>query len=789
MKKKLFGLLLALCMFISLLPTSSWAADSTGTEECTHFISDLAELEMFRDYINSGNTGAGEYFVLTADIDMSEKYSETTGVSWEMIGDVDLFEGTYDNPFQGTFDGGGHTISGLYINKTGPGGAFGFDSGALFGVIDGGTVKNLNVKGYVSVAADGGEAAGIAGAVWNGAITDCSFDGVVECPNYVAVGIVAGCNESVISGCKTSGRVTGYHLVGGIVGTGDGTIINCINESEIIGTAVAGGIAGFWSGKIEDCVNRGSVTGKPLPSAGFTVEESEEYGISTSFAIGGIVGIADIAIIGDCCNLGAVSGNTEVGGIVGNSRYYLDGDTVELLTRMKNCFNVGPVASTLETEGEHYIGSIIGTVADIWNDEGPLLGLADVSNCYYLIGTAEKGIGICGDSMDATTAKTADEFASGAVAYLLQEANGGNTSPIVWGQRLTTDKTPVLMDEAEMTVYKVTFVTDETEYTVNYANSGVPVTKPTAPTKSGYTFEGWYKESACTNPWSFTADTVTADMTLYAKWMPKSETTTPSRPDSSSSTSNKPSVAIDGKGGTVTADRNGTVIITPDKGYEIDKITVNSEEITVPKDGKLTGLKRTDKVVVTFKEIPEVPGSAVDQFTDVKPGAWYYEAVKYAVGNSLFQGTGENTFGPNDTLTRGMLVTVLYRLEKEPETNNNKLFNDVAANAWYADAVTWGATKGVVEGYGNGIFGPDDSITRAQLAVMLWRYAGEPASNGSLNAFADSDEVGGWATAALRWAVDNGIIMGRGKGVLDPAGKATRAEAAAMLVRYLENDK
>lgn len=735
MKKKLACLFLVSCVFLSLLPTSALATDDGGLEENTHFISSLAELEAFRDYINSGNTGTGEYFELTADIDMSAKYSETTGVSWEMIGDISDFATELEtiHVFQGTFDGGGHTISGLYINKTGDGGMYGFDFGALFGTVDGGTIQNLNVQGSVSVAASSGETAGIAVAVRNGAITNCSFDGVVECPNYVACGITAEGSGSVISGCKTSGKIVGQHLVAGIVGTcdsEDGCIItNCINESEITGTAIAGGIAGWGQGTIASCVNRGSVTGKPV----VLWYEGEEDRI-TSFEIGGIAGMSNnTTIIENCCNLGTISGNTHVGGIVGNCGYFIDEDNVEYLTSMKNCFNVGAVTSTLETDGEHYIGSIIGTVTgDIWSDEGLLPGLADVSNCYYLAGTAEKGIAVCNDGTDTTTVKTAEEFAAGEVAYLLQEGNGGNTSAIIWGQNLAADKAPVLTDNTEKTVYKVAFVADETEYAMKYANPSGPTSLPDAPIKSGYVFNGWYREADCTNVWDLDTDTVTTDMTLYAKW-------------------------------TKTSTGSDHPAPTP------IPVPIPTPEPSEP-----------DKPVIT-----------VEQFIDVKPGAWYYDAVKYAVDNGLFCGTAEQTFAPHGPLTRGMLVTVLYRLEKEPEPVNSNLFRDVAANAWYADAVTWAAAKGVVEGYGNGIFGPDDSITREQLAAMLYRHALAKERDISVGedtnilGYKDFDRISEWAIPAIQWAVGSGVVTGKGGGILDPNGQATRAEAAAMLQRYM----
>lgn len=266
----------------------------------------------------------------------------------------------------------------------------------------------------------------------------------------------------------------------------------------------------------------------------------------------------------------------------------------------------------------------------------------------------------------------------------------------------------------------------------------------------------------------------------------------PSRPSGGSSTSNKPSVSTSGKGGKVEADSKGNVTITPDKGYQIDKVTVNGKEVTVPADGKLTGLKRTDKVVVTFKEIPNL---AVDQFTDVKAKDWFYDSVKAIVEQGLMNGTGETTFSPNLTTSRAMIATILWRLDGSPESKAPLTYPDCKADSWYAKAVAWASEHGVVRGYDNGDFGPDDPITREQLAVMFWRYAqakGRDVSVGedtNILSYADIDRAGEWAIPALQWAVDSGVMQGKGGGVLDPQGQATRAEAATMLVRYLKNEK
>ncbi len=145
------------------------------------------------------------------------------------------------------------------------------------------------------------------------------------------------------------------------------------------------------------------------------------------------------------------------------------------------------------------------------------------------------------------------------------------------------------------------------------------------------------------------------------------------------------------------------------------------------------------------------------------------------------------TFGPNDDTSRAMLAMILWRIEEKPVVNYAMQYEDVSQGTWYAEAVRWATSEKVVTGYGNGCFGPDDPITREQLAVMLWRYAGSPASSYGLDSFSDAAQISGWALEAMRWANENGIVNGYGDGTLNPAGNATRAEAAQMLKRFLEN--
>lgn len=239
-----------------------------------------------------------------------------------------------------------------------------------------------------------------------------------------------------------------------------------------------------------------------------------------------------------------------------------------------------------------------------------------------------------------------------------------------------------------------------------------------------------------------------------------------------------------------------TVTVEPDEGYQLGSLVVtdadnNELELTETEDGSYTFTMPASRVTVTaaFQEMTD--GSPLP-FTDVNTEDWFYQAVQYVYDNGLMNGIASDTFGPNITTTRGMIVTILYRLEGEPPVSGNP-FADVEDAAYYAHAISWAAENGIVEGYGNGLFGPDDHITREQLAAILYRYAdfkGIDISAGEgvdLTAYTDFGEISDYAQSALRWMVGSGLCEGKGDGVLDPQGYATRAEAAAVLQRYLEN--
>ncbi len=181
-------------------------------------------------------------------------------------------------------------------------------------------------------------------------------------------------------------------------------------------------------------------------------------------------------------------------------------------------------------------------------------------------------------------------------------------------------------------------------------------------------------------------------------------------------------------------------------------------------------------------------------FIDVDENAWYSDAVEYVFENGIMKGVGDERFNPDGTTTRGMIVTILHRLEGEPAVRSGNPFSDVENGMWYTNAIIWAAEEGIVEGYGNGKFGPMDKITREQLATMLHRYAkykGYDMSVGedtNILSYSDFEDISKWAVESIQWACGAGLIKGRTESTIAPQGKANRAETATIIMRFLENN-
>ena len=235
-----------------------------------------------------------------------------------------------------------------------------------------------------------------------------------------------------------------------------------------------------------------------------------------------------------------------------------------------------------------------------------------------------------------------------------------------------------------------------------------------------------------------------------------------------------------------------TLTVTPDEGYVLDTLTVTD------RNGKAVTLRDAGDGKYTFS----MPGSPVDvavsfraedeaglPFLDVAEGSWYYDAVSYVYEHGLMTGTSDTAFAPDANLTRAMMATVLWAMEGSPVVNYAMTYTDVSGGAWYAEAVRWATSEGVVSGVGDNRFDPDAPITREQMAVMLYAYAahkGYDTDHNSAEArtFHDYDAISGWALTAMEWAVDAGLIGGKPGNILDPAGTATRAEVATILRNF-----
>ena len=249
------------------------------------------------------------------------------------------------------------------------------------------------------------------------------------------------------------------------------------------------------------------------------------------------------------------------------------------------------------------------------------------------------------------------------------------------------------------------------------------------------------------------------------------------------------------------AEKGATITITlsPDKGYKLDKLTVTDGS------GKtVSTVKKSDtvytftmpasavKVGVSYVKATETPSET--KFNDVSANDWFASAVDYVTGKGMMNGTADNTFSPKANTTRGMVVTVLYRLENQPSTSAAS-FTDVASGAYYANAVAWANANGIVSGYGSGKFGPNDKVTREQLAAILYRYAQYKKYDVSVGedtnilSYDDAQSISSYAIPAIQWACGADVVTGKSGSKLDPKGNATRAEVAAMLMRFCENVK
>ena len=630
-------------------------------------------------------------------------------------------------------------------------------------------IRNCCNTGAVSVQdADYVYAGGIMGQSINTTLSGCYNTGDVTTENVEEAnlgGLVGQSSEdTAVSSCYNTGAVNAedaeYANLGGVVGENDdGSVSNCYNTGDVttenVEDVYAGGVVGLVNrlGTVGSCYNTGDVSAKASSGAS----------VGDPVMAGGVVGYNSYGVVTDCYNTGDVSGqgNSEAGtdegyppavagGVVGYNSSYCT---------VSNCYSIGTVSGE-NTEGAS-VGGVVGYKAG-----------GTVSNSYYLSQDGLDGIGTNEDEDSNAGAfpLTKEQF---AVTYSFTDWDFINTWTI---DDMGGVERPVLRDNKETVVtYTVTVngsYAGETGAGSYLAGESVTVR---AGERAGYSFAGWMAEGVDLADESAENVTFTMpanDVTLTAEW---DYIVTPGDP------TYRPIIDEPENGGVTTspsrpeAGDTVTVNTEPDEGYEVDEIIVtdkdgNPVEVTRNPDGSYSFTQPEGAVTieVTFRPVSGLP------FTDVAEGDWFYDYVEYVYANGLMDGTSDTTFEPNANMTRAMVWAILARIDGETVTGAN----------WVETAREWAMASGVSDGEN-----ADGYVTREQLATMLWRYAGEPASSYSLSAFTDADSVSDYAATAMAWAVEHGIITGVTDTTLVPQGTATRAQCAAMLMRFVENVK
>ena len=336
----------------------------------------------------------------------------------------------------------------------------------------------------------------------------------------------------------------------------------------------------------------------------------------------------------------------------------------------------------------------------------------------------------------------------------------------------------------------VTYVSNNTQITTTVVEKGTTIPLLKALPNQGYNhFVGW-TDGTNTYKGGSTV-TIQGNTTFTAQW----SYIPPANPNYK--------ITIGAmENGTVTANptaakAGATVTLTPvpDEGYALSTLTVTDRfgdavQVTENADGTYTFPMPNGQVTVTATFV-ETEEPVDEPFVDVAEGDWFYDAVVYAYQNELMDGVGGNRFAPNSETTRAQLVTILYRLEGQPAVSGDLPFTDVESGTWYTDAILWAAQNNIVNGVSDTEFAPGDDLTRQQLVTILYRYAEtkgyDVSASADLAGYPDAGQVQTYAQPAMAWAVAENIIRGMEDGTLKPAGNASRAQIATILMRFCED--
>ena len=837
MKKRIVSAVMALILCLTLLPTAALAADGawdgsiatafaggTGTESDPYQIANGAELAYLASSVNSGETYTGKNFVLTANIDLN-------GLPWTPIGNSfsdALLEGSNYRIFAGNFDGNGYTISNVSIgSETAPLEA---DVFGLFGATAG-KISNLNldtvsIHGIAKIASIGaviGFAGGLVGYS-GGYIENCHVTGLtmdmsapsnVYAAAYCVGGLVGVLDETqLINECSVSGSITekaGKGSIGGLIGelgkaakiTYSRSDVTVNVKADSRGGANVGGFIGKGNGKtdaeriIRNCYATGNVTGGAY-TGGFA---GGLWGlnIKNCYASGNVsqAAAAMASFVGtdasDPNYYGSITSCFAIGSVTGSSpfRYAFAMQDATKRSEITNCY-FAEENSSIKNQNESAAAKPQEEMKT--EDFAAALNNGDNSNGWSFV----NGQVLCGaEPADYSAVDAAlDKIPADLTAYTDEsiETLSAATEAVIRGK--------VIAKQAEVDAMAAAIeraISDLTFKPADYTAVDAAIAKANALNENDYIDFSAVKAAleAVVRGKNITEQ---FEVDAMAKAIEDAIAALVEKPSSGggfSSGSFFPSypVTIPGKteNGTVTvstkiAASGSTVTITvkPDDGFKLDELTVidkngNELKLTDKGNGKYTFTMPASKVEVNATFVKEVETSP---FGDVSTSAYYYEAVKWAQKKGITGGIGNGLFGPNQPCTRAQIVTFLWRAAGSPVVNYAMNMSDVPEGSYYAEAVRWALSEGITTGTTENTFSPDSECTRAQAVAFLFRYAASEAVTLQelVSGFSDADSVPGYALPAMNWALAEEIVQGNGSKLM-PNDSCTRAQIVTFLFR------
>ena len=840
MKKRIVSAVMALILCLTLLPTAALAADGawdgsiatafaggTGTESDPYQIANGAELAYLASSVNSGETYTGKNFVLTANIDLN-------GLPWTPIGNSfsdALLEGSNYRIFAGNFDGNGYTISNVSIgSETAPLEA---DVFGLFGATAG-KISNLNldtvsIHGIAKIASIGaviGFAGGLVGYS-GGYIENCHVTGLtmdmsapsnVYAAAYCVGGLVGVLDETqLINECSVSGSITekaGKGSIGGLIGelgkaakiTYSRSDVTVNVKADSRGGANVGGFIGKGNGKtdaeriIRNCYATGNVTGGAY-TGGFA---GGLWGlnIKNCYASGNVsqAAAAMASFVGtdasDPNYYGSITSCFAIGSVTGSSpfRYAFAMQDATKRSEITNCY-FAEENSSIKNQNESAAAKPQEEMKT--EDFAAALNNGDNSNGWSFV----NGQVLCGaEPADYSAVDAAlDKIPADLTAYTDEsiETLSAATEAVIRGK--------VIAKQAEVDAMAAAIeraISDLVFKPADYTAVDAAIAKANALNENDYidfsavkaALEAVVRGKNITEQFEVDAmakaieDAIAALVKKPSSGGPSSGVFFPSYPVTIPGKTENGTVTVSTKN--ATSGSTVTITVKPDDGFKLDELTVidkngNELKLTDKGNGKYTFTMPASKVEINAAFVKKVE---ISPFSDVSTSAYYYEAVKWAQEKGITGGIGNGLFGPNQPCTRAQIVTFLWRAAGSPVVNYAMNMSDVPEGSYYAEAVRWALSEGIATGTTGNTFSPDSECTRAQAVAFLFRYAASEAVTLQelVSGFSDADSVPGYALPAMNWALAEEIVQGNGSKLM-PNDSCTRAQIVTFLFRAYQD--